>query len=133
MPIPKYKTPEDLKQAIDAYFENPTVHTMVYKNDIYEVPELTMEAIAHGLGFMTRQALYNIEKDREEFAETIEYIREKVRTYWQMHGAHGNAAFAQFMLVNLGYKNKVDQQIDHTTGGKQINSWVVQPVSKLDE
>lgn len=111
---PKYKTPDDLHKAIKEYCDNPPLKEYRYKNDVYEAPCMTFDALADGIGFKYgRQAIYDQENRGEEFAKVVEYARSRIRSYWAMAGEHGNASFANYMLSCMG--EVATSKVDHTS------------------
>lgn len=109
----RYETPQELYEAAMAYFNNPPLRQVHYKHDIYNVPAMTIEDVAKGLGWKTKQSMYDTEKRGDDWAEVINAIRDELCAYWVRAGEHGNAPHAKLMLVNLGYSDK--QELDHTS------------------
>ena len=125
-----YKTPEEMQERIDAYFNScygeyvtdPEGNLMTDKHGFPVMTKprpLTITGLALALGFSGRQALLNYE-DKEEFMDTIKRAKAKVEQYaeerlFDRDGVNG----AKFNLSNnfSGWSEK--QQIEsnvNTTG-----------------
>lgn len=69
------------------------------------------------------------EEGKEEFKDILEEIEENQHIELINGGLDNifNSAITKMMLTKHGYSDKVEQDI--TSGGKPINSWVVNPVT----
>lgn len=78
-----------------------------------------------------KTTVYNWEKDedKQEFRDILEQIEENQHINLVNGGLAGDfsSPIAKMMLTKHGYSDKIDQDV--TSGGKQINSWVVNPVT----
>jgi hypothetical protein len=118
-----YKTPEEMQERIDAYFNScygeyvtdPEGNLMTDKHGhpVMTKPRpLTITGLALALGFSGRQALLNYE-DKEEFMDTIKRAKSRIEQYaeerlFDKDGVNG----AKFNLSNnfKGWREK--QEID---------------------
>lgn len=107
----KFKTPEEMQEKIDAYFESCKGEVLTDKdgNTVFNkfdepvmvgVKPLTVTGLALALGFTTRQALMNYQA-RGEFKNIIETAKLKIENYAEMRlydrdGCNG----ARFNLQN---------------------------------
>jgi len=121
----KYKTVEELEQAIDAYFEE--CKDKVIKDDDGNIitdksgnPVLlqnppTVSGLALFLGFEDRQSIYDY-KNRGKFSCTIKKAIMKIENYAEQHLYVGKATGAIFWLKNHGWKDtkELDGSFDVT-------------------
>lgn len=109
-PKRKYDTPEKFREAIQAYFDDPETITVKYKHDEYlDQPLMTVDAVARGIGFASKQSIYDYRKrsnKKEEYAEVIDWMHGYLRDFWAAQGQHGNGTFAQWFLSTLGRDNE---------------------------
>lgn len=118
---PKYKTPEELQNAIDKYFKdcegikaldddsNPIITKYGYVYLVEPKPP-TMSGLAIALGFLDRSALLNYQA-KDEFYHTVRAAKGRVEQYAEMRlfdkdGANG----AKFSLANnfRGWRERQD-------------------------
>ena len=110
----KYKTPEELKAKVDAYFTYCTVQNK---------PK-TMAGLAHALG-MDRRSLINY-KDRDEYKEILEEARRELEAYAEEVLLSGgkNVAGVIFSLKN-NYQwtddRNINQNINTTFSLSQLH------------
>lgn len=100
-----YESAEELEKAINAYFNNPDTMTYIYKGEPMEVYVMTIEHIAiNHLGFKSKQSLYDYRNrlKSEGYDVVIDQLIDRLRSYWQIAGEHGNGAFAAHQLAHLG-------------------------------
>jgi hypothetical protein len=102
---PKYDTPEQMKEAIDAYFDNTPVATQ------------TITGLVLALGFSDRQSLYDYQ-EKDEFTCIIKAARTRVEHSYEISLRGQNVTGAIFALKNMGWKDKaeVDQNITGNMG-----------------
>lgn len=120
---PKYKTPKELQEKIDEYFESGVkkIPLPVGKGDAetileFEVPTIT--GLALYCEFESRQAFYHLE-NKEEFSYTIKKARLRIEQHYEESlQLSKSAAGPIFALKNLGWSDR--QEIDHTSGGKPL-------------
>ena len=78
-----------------------------------------------------KTTVYNWAKDedKQEFRDILEEIEQNQHIDLIEGGLDNsfNSAITKMMLTKHGYSDKVEQDI--TSGGKPINSWVVNPVT----
>ena len=101
----KYNTPEEMQEAIDAYFE---------ECDEQENHVPLLGEIAYKLGFASRQSLYDY-LQREEFSYIISRIKLKCENELNQAALQGkaNPAIAKLNLAtNYGYSDK--NQVEHS-------------------
>ncbi len=99
----RFETAQEFKVAAKAYCDNPDIMTVYTKDGPIEAQAMTFDAISEALGWNGgRQSLYDQAKRGDDFAEVVDYIRGRLRTYWSGQGAVGNQGFATFMLSCLG-------------------------------
>lgn len=98
----KFKTPEELKAAIQSYFET--------------APFPTITGLAYYLGFASRQSFYDYENN-EEYSYTIKRARLFMESVYEQGLQEGKSvAGAIFALKNFGWKDK--QEIEQSGGIK---------------
>ena len=115
------KTPVEFMQKVDDYFANPTIVKHHFKNDVYEVPHITSEAIAMHLGYHPKY-IYALpegrkEEERQEWQDAIDYMRFRIISYYKLVAEHGNPTFGIYMLGCHGIKpeqkeEKADDSIE---------------------
>ena len=119
---PKYKTPEELQEKIEAYFDSCwtdkvtevtdkegtcTMSTVRYQDRPY-----TVAGLAYFLGFEDRQALSEY-KAKPEFSVIVKKAQLKIQTCWEEALSGKNATGPIFWLKNhAGYKDS--QELKHT-------------------
>ena len=128
----KYKDPQDMIDAIDVFFDDPPIRRVCNRGEWFEVPDITTQALAHGLGFRSLQSLYDYENlYGEEFAQVIEYARSKMISYYECIGQHVAPQFSQYMLNSLGVK--APQQVDQISSDGSMRPTTIQLVGPDDE
>lgn len=99
---PKFDTPELLKQACDEFIAN-------------NPGKLTITGLAMWLGFCDRQSLYDYEK-RPEYSCIIKEARLAVENDYELSLRTQSVTGAIFALKNMGWKDKVQQEITGEDG-----------------
>lgn len=124
---PKYKTPEEMQEVIDAYFrkggdEGDSGGAWMQFGDA-EVFAPTISGLAFALG-MSRQALCDYEK-KDEFLDTIKRAKSRVEIALEQK-LYGNAVTGTIFNLknNFGWKDKQEQELSGP-GGKELPSSVV--------
>ena len=111
---PKYKTPEEMQEAIDKYFTDcPDSYDVIVGGDIgmVTVPCPTLTGLALYLGFCDRHSMYAYE-EKKEFNNTIKRARAiMVRIYESEVRFGRNTAGAIFMLKNFGYSDRQELEV----------------------
>lgn len=125
----KYKTAEDLREAIDEFFANPPMTTAHFKSDVYEVPYITSQSLAHGLGYASRQSLHDLASLGDDWAEAIEYAKARIKSYYEIMLQHGNGAGAAYMLGAMGERPVNAVELSGRDGGAIENNWTVEFVN----
>lgn len=97
----KYTSPEELQAAIDNYFQSTDL--------------LTVTGLAMALGFCDRQSLFDYEK-RPEFSCIIKAARLTVENCYEAALYGRNCAGPIFALKQMGWKDKVEQEITGSGG-----------------
>lgn len=117
---PIYKTPEQMQEQIDLYFESKgdkvccddNGNAILDKNGnpcIISHPP-TVAELSLFLGFADRTSLYNY-KDKPEFSDTIKKAITRIESYAEEHLYIGKATGAIFWLKNHGWKDETKQEI----------------------
>lgn len=107
-----YKTPEEMQEKIDAYFEDCKGHPLLDEDGhavtdkfgypiILDQKPLTVTGLALALGFNSRQTLLNYQHRTKRFQEILERAKLQIENYAEMRlydkdGANG----AKFNLQN---------------------------------
>ncbi len=128
---PKYKTPEEMQERIEAYFEECKGHPLLDEDGgavrdkfgypiILDAKPLTVTGLALALGFTNRLALLNYQA-KPAFREIVERAKLKIENYAEMRlydkdGANG----ARFNLQNNFKGWKPEEKADSDAGGKEI-------------
>lgn len=115
---PLFKTPKDLQDKINAYFDDCKNNkaTITDKNGVSLVVDQplipTIAGLAYELG-TDRQTIYNY-ADKDEFFDTIKKAREFIisRIERKLANENGNIAGTIFLSKNYGYTDK--QEIEFT-------------------
>jgi hypothetical protein len=99
-----YETVEELIQACEAYFQQ------CHENG----EDLTITGLALGLGFASRQSLYDYEKT-EKFSYIIKRAKLLVEHGYELDLRSDHPTGAIFALKNMGWRDKhVLEHIDET-------------------
>lgn len=104
---PLFKSPEDLQELIDSYFESC----------ITDKTPITITGLIYHIGFASRQTFYDYE-EKIEFADTIKRARLKVENHYEKLLQGTNSTGSIFALKNFGWKDK--QEVEHS-GEMTIN------------
>lgn len=112
----KYKTPEEMQAAIDAYFaqcddDNPPL----------------MAGLAYHLD-MTTESLRNY-RDRDEFFGIVKRAKQRVEIAVEKK-LHGPACTGSIFWLknNAGYRDKTEQELSGPDGGAIKNEWTVKVI-----
>ena len=109
MKTKKFESPEEMKSAIDEYFKNLPKKTIITKEGAeIEFPFVSITGLALGLGFASRQSLYDYE-GYDGFAEIIKAARLMVENNYEFQLIYGNTTGAIFALKQFGWTDKVEQ------------------------
>lgn len=114
---PKFNTPEELQNKIDAYFKNcPDKRQFVTKiGEVIEVPMPTICGLCYYLGFESRQSFYDYEEN-DKFSYTIKRARLFIEKEYEQMLQTPNCTGAIFALKNMGWLDKSSQEITGANG-----------------
>ena len=114
---PKYSEVEKLQKKIDEYFANCPDNRVITGFDKNEGEFVTMElstptitGLALYLGFCSRKAFYDYE-NKPEFSDTIKKARLRIECEYEKQLYCDKCTGAIFALKNLGWKDKVENEI----------------------
>lgn len=110
---PLFKNPEDLQNAIDAYFSTcePGINHMGERTE--PLDSVTITGLALYIGFESRQSLYDYEKN-PEFSYIIKRAKLRVEVEYEKRLQSKNPTGSIFALKNMGWidKHEVNQTIE---------------------
>ena len=121
---PFYKTPEELQEVINDYF-NDGVHKRKVEvgkgenKQVIEIPVPTITGLCYYLGFESRQSFYDHE-EREGFSYTIKRARLFIEKEYEEQLQVGNTVGAIFALKNMGWLDTMQSKVDVTSNGKEL-------------
>jgi hypothetical protein len=115
---PKFKTPEDMQQAIDEYFaqcddKNPPL----------------ISGLAYHLDMTTESLRYYQKQD--EFSAVVKKAKQRIEISFEKNMYGGQCTGSIFWLKNnAGYKDKTEQELSGPDGGpiKTDNTWTIKVV-----
>lgn len=99
----KFTSADELQKAINNYFEQEQ-----------EIP--TLSGLALALGFESRQSMYDYKKKGDAFSYTIKRARLQVECKYEKRLYSNSPAGTIFALKNLGWSEKVVQEMSSTEG-----------------
>ncbi len=102
---PKYKTPEAMQKAIDAYFVQCDEEKKPY----------TVTGLALALDFADKKSLRDYQ-EKDEFSPLIKRAKLKVEMAYERRLSGANATGAIFALKNMGWRDQ--QHYEH--GGSDL-------------
>ena len=126
----KFKSPEELQEKIDAYFESIKEPIYIDNNGAPQYEPATITGLALALGCY-RETLLNYEKT-DEFFDTIKTAKQRCEHYAEkklLSGAPATGAI--FALKNYGWKDTQDINNNHTF--QKMGSVIVQDDSGKEE
>jgi len=106
--IPDYKTPEEMQDKIDKYFNS------LGKRDRPTISELCYE-----LGFCSRQSFYDYE-EKKEFSYTIKRAKLRIQIHYEKQLNYNGCTGAIFALKNFGWIDRQDMNIKGEVSGNII-------------
>lgn len=113
---PVFKTPEEMQERIDAYFNGgANKRQVVTLSGILEVPALTMSGLAYFLGFSSRNSLYDYDEN-EEFSGILKKARLKIEMNYEERLAEGKPTGAIFALKNMGWEDRTKSELTGKDG-----------------
>jgi hypothetical protein len=95
----KYKTVEELEEAIDAYFQENPINPSVVE-------------LALHLGFSSRQSMYDYQ-GREEFSYTIKKAVSIVESIHEKRLFESSCTGSIFWLKNRGWNAEESKKVEH--------------------
>jgi|26BtaG_2_1085354.scaffolds.fasta_scaffold00979_20 hypothetical protein len=112
---PKYKTAKELIDAVHDYFVKGVPKRKVVigpsnNRTTVLIPVPTITGLALYLGFCSRQSFYDLEK-RKEFSYAIKRARSFIECEYEEQLQTNNVAGAIFALKNMGWVDKIDNQV----------------------
>jgi hypothetical protein len=102
---PEYKTPEEMQVAIDSYFSSC--------KDSGE--KITVTGLAIHLGFASKQSIYDY-VEKPQFSYPIKRALLMVEHSYEKQLYQNNVAGSVFALKNMGWKDKVEQEVSGKDG-----------------
>jgi len=120
-----YESVEEMDKAIEDYF-NPlcTVSmetdcgTIEFEPKRERIKKPTISGLTLALGFSDKTTLYDY-RDRPEFSHSIKTALLRIEQYHEEGLSENNVAGRIFALKNMGWKDKIEQDLNHN-GGVQI-------------
>lgn len=134
---PKFKTPEELEEMIDQYFEECPDKVKKYSSEgsAFEIECPTLTGLAIYLGFCSRQSMYDYEK-REHFSYAIKRARVFVERVYENLLQAGQPTGAIFALKNMGWRDKQEVETSGQITNMNINvgsNKTKEDMEKMDE
>ena len=122
---PKYKTPKELQDKVDEYFESCWVDKVTESTDKdgvctmsavrYQNRPYTIAGLAYHLG-MTTEALRNYQ-DKDEFLVIVKRAKQQVEMGFEENLTRNNPTGSIFWLKNhAGYKDKTESEVKYPDG-----------------
>lgn len=99
-----YDSVDELDEACEKYFE--------------ECGKPTVTGLTLYLGFADKTTLYDY-RDRAEFSHSIKKALTRIENYHESRLSENNVTGAIFALKNMGWRDKVEQELK-VEGGMQI-------------
>lgn len=123
-----FKTAEELKDAINDYFNNGVKVRIVIvgkapNQQAIPIPVPTITGLAHYIGFESRQSFYEY-GNHKDFTYTIKRSRLFIEKEYEEQLQHGNTTGAIFALKNMGWidKTQVESKHEIVSGSVEIKS-----------
>lgn len=110
---PFYDTPEQLQEAVDAYFASCA--------DEKEV--ITVTGLALHLGFSSRQGLGDQEKRGVAFSDIIKKAKLRVENAYEKCLQRDKPTGAIFALKNMGWRDMQEREISGKDGAPVVIRW----------
>jgi hypothetical protein len=123
---PKFKTAQDLHDAVSGYWEYIKGEKIKVRNEAGDeigeeysrYPEhASISGLADYLGFESRQSMYDYEK-KSKFSYIIKRAKLKVEASYEQRLNSNSPTGAIFALKNMGWKDKTEQEITVPQGLK---------------
>lgn len=100
-----YESADEMQKVIEAYFQKMTD----------EKGLVTVSGLAYELGFESRQSMYDY-KENEEFSYIVKRALLFVEMCYEMRVNGNNATGPIFVLKNMGWKDKTEQDLTVSGG-----------------
>ena len=110
---PLFETPEQLSDAIQAYFDKQIENKGI----------ITVSGLAYALGFTSRQSIYDY-KERDEFSYIIKRATLFVETCYEEKLSTPACTGSIFALKNMGWRDRSETEL---SGGLAIT-----PISGME-
>lgn len=122
-----FDSEESLQVEIDAYFEHikglkgetVTVNGELQTQWLRHPEHSTITGLAYFLGFESRQSIYDYEKEGQ-FSYVIKRARLRVESGYEQRLMSTTPAGPIFALKNMGWSDRMDQQISGPNGAPII-------------
>ena len=113
----------------------PTIYTKAFLKTAYDYiencPDIvpTVVGLCLHIGIAKSTAYKWVDDGKVEFSDILEFISNLQERKLIEGGLTNefNSAISKMMLTKHGYTDKIETDV--TTKGKQINSWVINPIS----
>lgn len=116
---PKYKTPEELADAIDWYFFEKCFDSCGNERLIHK--PVTVSGLAYYLGFADRQSITDYQ-NKDEFTFTIKRAKIRIENYLEEKLSGNNVTGTIFNLKNnFGWKDKTEQEVSVKSRSFDLN------------
>lgn len=131
-----FKTVKELETKIDKYFKECPDKRMVKVKDSegaeYHdyLPCPTVTGLALYLGFCDRQSMYDYQ-EKQEFTCTIKRARTFIENEYEKMLHNGQCTGAIFALKNMGWKDRIEQEITNTNLNIESNIDKAKELKKL--
>ena len=112
---PKYKTPNELEEAIEIYINPetcPDTIKHIVGESIIDLPCQTVSGLAYYLGFCDRQSLYDYSNKNDEFSCIVKKARLAIERRYEQNLSKNSPAGSIFALKNMGWRDKTE--VDNT-------------------
>lgn len=118
-----YDTQEALETAVEGYFDHIKGLKQTITDEAGNLNEVwtrppepaTITGLALYLGFESRQSLYDYEKSGD-FSYIVKYARLRVECEYEKRLMGDKPTGPIFALKNMGWSDKMDQDINHSGG-----------------
>ena len=119
----KFKTPEELQEKIDEYFELFPQYTA----DGVLVRPATITGLALHLGTY-RDLLCNYQ-ERDEFYDTIKTAKQRIENFYEERLVFQNATGSIFALKNFDWKDKTETQYSGELSISKVERVIIDPAN----
>ena len=103
-----FKTPKELQNKIDEYFNNcPDKKKVISDGMEFELPVFTICGLALYLGFSTRKSFYDY-SHKIEFVNIIKKAQLRIEQCYETNLHFSNPTGSIFALKNMGWKDNME-------------------------